>query len=158
VPFARQGSNTETLPASGGTREARVAYQIDITRTAADKGVLVYTKDGDKIVDTPCWFDPKVRIPAKTYTGCSATYMARAHPKKADGSYDWNKVADASWKAIFLPDDQTGHIGIFIHRGTDASWSDGCIIIPYSEVEKIWGSITPKDGKNVTVVVTDQGK
>jgi len=132
-----------------------MTYQIDITRTGADKGVLTYSKDGEQIVETACWFDPKVRIPAKTYTGCSATYMTRAYATKPGGGIDWNKVEDPSWKAIFLPDEQTGHTGIFIHRGTNANWSDGCIVIHEGDLQKIWSSITPRDGRNVTVTVTD---
>jgi hypothetical protein len=40
--------------------------------------------------------------------------------------------------------------------GTNAEWSDGCIVIVESEIKKIYNDILPKDGKNITVNVTDE--
>ena len=120
-------------------------YLIEVERdTATGKGRLSYSHS-DITVDTPCWYQLENPIPEKQYTGCSATHMAtkkNSKGKKREG--------------IFIPDEQTGRQGIFIHMGTDCSWSEGCIVIEESEVLRIWNSIEPKDGANVTVVVKNR--
>ncbi|MBI3469279.1 MAG: L,D-transpeptidase [Planctomycetes bacterium] len=116
-------------------------YTIDIKR-GKDSGTLTYS--GGVSVSTTCWWDPKRKIPARTYTGCSATTMAT---KK-------NSLGKPR-EAIFFPD-VPGYKGIFIHMGTNAAWSDGCIVIAEAEIKKIYNDILPKDGKNVTVTVSDE--
>lgn len=37
-------------------------------------------------------------------------------------------------EGIFLPNDQSNRIGIFIHMGTSAAWSEGCIVIDEQEL------------------------
>lgn len=111
------------------------SYEIRVVRGKTD-GQLNYT--GGISLSTKCWWDPVKKIPANTYTGCSATTMAT---KK--------------FQAIFLPN-VPGYTGIFIHKGSSAAWSDGCIVIAESEIKKIYNDVMPKDGRNVTVIVEDQ--
>jgi hypothetical protein len=111
-----------------------MAYTISVKRGKAD-GTLSYS--GSISVSTKCWWDIANKIPAAEYPGCSKTMMHSKHRK-----------------AIFIPD-VPGHTGIFIHKGTSASWSKGCIVIAESQMLKIWNDITPEDGRNVTVEVTD---
>jgi hypothetical protein len=109
-------------------------YTIQVKRGKAT-GTLTY--NGSISVTTKCWWDLAKKIPAADYGGCSKTFM---HTKKR--------------RAIFIPD-VPGFKGIFIHKGTSASWSDGCIVIDETQMLKIWNDIKPEDGRNVTVEVSD---
>lgn len=57
-------------------------------------------------------------------------------------------------EAIFLPD-IAGFSQIFIHMGKPPyeKWSDGCVVIEESKMTEIYNAISPKNGKNVTVVI-----
>jgi hypothetical protein len=116
-------------------------YTINVSRGAKD-GTLKFTH-GAINISTKCWWDPKAKIPARTYTGCSATTMKT---KK-------NSLGRPR-EAIFIPS-VPGYRGIFIHMGTSAAWSDGCIVIREKEMLKIFKAIVPKNGKNVNVIVKD---
>lgn len=85
--------------------------------------------------EVDCWEAPDNLIPAKTYTGCSTTLMATKQ-----------------FKSVYLPDDQTGKTGIFIHQGSSPSDSDGCIVASKLRVEEIYDTV-PRDAANMTVVV-----
>ena len=122
-----------------------MAYEIKVVR-GKEKGTLTF-KHGSVSVNTTCWWKLTNAIPAKTYTKCSATWMSSKKNSKGQKR-----------EGIYLPDDQTGKRGIFIHMGKNASWSDGCIVCLEEEVLKIWNAITPKNGFNVTVVVSDEAK
>jgi hypothetical protein len=117
-------------------------YSIKATRSVKD-GVLTFTGDG-KIITTKCYWDTAKKIPAGTYTGCSATTMARKRNSKGTPR-----------EAIFIPNVK-GYSEIFIHMGKFPyeRWSDGCIVIDESKIIEIYGSITPKNGHNVTVMTT----
>ena len=111
-------------------------YTIEVKRGEKD-GTL---KCSGAKVNTKCWWDMKNAkgvIPAGTYSGCSATTMAtKGH------------------HAIFLPNVK-GWKGIFIHVGNGPNASAGCLVIKKAEMEKLYGAVDPKDGKNVTVKVID---
>jgi len=118
-----------------------MAYTIYVDR-GKKEGTLRY--DSGKVhVSTTCWWDPDKKIPANTYSNCSATTMSTKKNSKGKAR-----------EAIYFPS-VPGYTGIFIHMGTSSAWSDGCIVIRESELLKIYNSITPKGGKNVTVVVKD---
>ena len=121
------------------TTELMPNYDIVINRTEAGttKGILRFIIDGVEQFSTDCWEDPGNLIPNKDYHSCSATIMA-----------------SKGYKSIFLPDDQTGKKGIFIHQGGSPTDSDGCIVCAKSRVEQIYDAITPKDGRNVAVRIT----
>ena len=122
-----------------------MGYLIEVERdTATGSGSLSY-HHGDVTIDTPCWYQLKNPIPEKRYTGCSATHMCTKKNSKGERR-----------EGIFIPDEQTGRQGIFIHMGTDCSWSEGCIVIEESKMLRIWSSIEPKDESNVTVVVKNK--
>ena len=122
-----------------------MSYLIEVERdTATGSGRLNY-RHSNISVDTTCWFQLKNPIPEKRYTGCSATHMQTK--KNSQGGRR---------EGIYIPDEQTGREGIFIHMGTDCSWSEGCIVIEEIEVLKIWNSIESKDAANVTVVVKNR--
>lgn len=76
-------------------------------------------------------------IPAKVYTGCSKT-----------------KMASRGWPAIYIPDDQTGKKGIFIHKGESQSWSEGCICIAEAEMNELLALISGEAGA-ITVEVSN---
>ncbi len=59
-------------------------------------------------------------------------------------------------EGIYLPNEQTGKKGIFIHYGKNPSWSDGCIVVVEPEMLKIYNAITLKNGQNVEVIVRDE--
>src|SRR5688572_30319203 len=87
-------------------------YEISVLRVTDDSGKLTFTVDGTDQFTTDCWWDPDNAIPAKTYTDCSTTLMA-----------------SKGYKSVYLPDEQTGKKGIFVHPGTKPEHSDGCIVI-----------------------------
>ena len=121
-------------------------YTINVYRSAMDSGVLTYDGHMLRGLATKCWFDPMNRIKARSYENCSATYMNRAYGP------DDKLIPDTEWQAIFIPP----HKGVFIHKGDDPSWSEGCIVIKYEKLKPIWDDIQPRDGWNVLVVVKDE--
>lgn len=86
-------------------------YRIDVQRVTKDQGKLTFKTLGKEVFTTDCWWDPAVRIPAKTYFGCSTTIMA-----------------SKKMRSVYLPDEQTGRTGIFIHPGSGPKHPDGCIV------------------------------
>ena len=117
-------------------------YTIEVKRNITKGTGTLKFKNGSVSVNTKCWFELENPIPAKKYIGCSATHMRtkkNSQDKKREG--------------IYIPDKQTNRRGIFIHMGTNASWSEGCIVIKEKEMLKVWNAIHPKDGGNVTVIV-----
>ncbi len=110
-------------------------FQITVRRSKSS-GMLTYS--GKIHLSTNCWWDPAKKIPAGTYAGCSATTMATKR-----------------LNAVFLPN-VPGFTGIFIHQGTGPQHSDGCIVIQPAEMQRVYADIDPKDGRNVTVIVSDE--
>jgi len=115
-------------------------YKITVERGKSE-GTLTYKGSID--LSTKCWWDLVKKIPSGTYPGCSATTMNKK--KNSAGN---------PREAIYIPD-VLGFSGIFIHMGKSSNWSDGCILISESEIKKIYDDIKPKDGRNVTVEVTN---
>lgn len=117
-------------------------YTINIKRSVRD-GILTFTSAG-KTISTTCYWDTARKIPAGTYLNCSATTMAR---KK--------NSAGKPREAIFIPHVK-GFSEIFIHMGKPPfeKWSDGCIVIEENKIIDIYNAIAPKDGHNVTVMIT----
>jgi len=76
-------------------------------------------------------------IPAQQYTGCSTTVMATKQ-----------------FKPVYLPDQQTGKKGIFIHQGSKPEHSDGCIVIAQDKIKTIFDTV-PRDKQNVLVSVSN---
>ena len=99
------------------------------------EGKLSYWKDDDLVLETTSWEDPTNLIPTRTYTDCSKTTMIQ---KKRE--------------AIFLPDEQTGKKGIFLHEGRNQLWSDGCICIEKEKMDQILASVSNEKGA-ITVTV-----
>lgn len=125
-----------------------MAFEINVVRHGK-KGRLTFTH-GDVAVDTDCWWDPDVVVVAGTYAGY-ATRMAT----KADGK---TGKREAIWLGKHVPVDRGTRTAndIFIHKGRNASWSDGCIVAAENEVLKIWNAVSPKEQPNVTVVIADK--
>jgi hypothetical protein len=124
-----------------------MAFEINVVR-GKSKGRLTFTQ-GDVSVDTDCWWDPKVVVVAGTYTGY-ATHMAnKLNSRRTKREAIWlGKDAPIAHRTRKAND-------IFIHMGTSAEWSDGCIVAAENEVLKIWNAINPKEQGNVTVNVSD---
>lgn len=116
-------------------------YTISVKRGARD-GELTFVH-GTLVISTTCWWEASNKIPAGTYSGCSATTMATKR-----------NSANGAREGVFIPG-VPGHSQIFIHMGTGPAWSDGCIVIDESEMLRIYGAITPKNAQNVTVEITD---
>lgn len=117
-------------------------YTISIQRSAKN-GTLTF-RGGSKTISTKCYWNTTKKIPAGTYTNCSATTMARKLNSKGKPR-----------EAVFIPN-VAGYSGIFIHMGKPPyeKWSDGCVVIEESKIIEIYDAINPKDGKNVTVTIT----
>lgn len=132
-------------------------YTINIERGTND-GTLKFSH-GSVTVDTTCWWDPDNKIDSGTYTGY-ATWMA--NKPEADGQpCPWKgnaKHRPGIWfgNGVKSKNGTVTNNGIYIHKGTSAAWSQGCIVCAASEVLKIWNAVTPKDTANVTIVVTDK--
>jgi hypothetical protein len=125
-------------------------FTIHIKRRGVDEGRLTFRQNNIS-VDTTCWWDPAVKVDAGTYMGY-ATRMT----SKTDGQ-DGGK-REAIWLGEKIPvNGKTRNSSeIFIHKGKNAAWSDGCVVCAESEVLKIWNAITPKEQRNVTIVITDE--
>jgi hypothetical protein len=125
-----------------------MSYEIHVRR-AGKAGTLIF-ETGSLRVETTCWWDPKVVVDAGDYTGY-ATRMAT----KRDG-WDGGK-RQGIWFGKRVPvNGGTGKSdGIFIHKGTSAAWSDGCIVIVEAQMRRIWDSIHPKEQPNVAVRIVD---
>jgi len=125
-------------------------YVIRIHRRPS-LGDFVFEKDGKEVLRTTCYWDLKHKIRAGTYKWCSATRMAR----KKDSKDNTKKR-----KGIFIPG-VLYYKEIFIHEGvptnydTIDAWSNGCIVLEYNDMERVWNSITPKSGWNVVVKIED---
>lgn len=117
-----------------------MSYTITVERGKAT-GTLTYA--GSVTVTARCWWDLMKKIPAATYTGCSATTMSTKKNSRGGPR-----------EAVYFPE-VPGFRGIFIHMGTSAKWSDGCIVINETDMLKIYNDIDPKNGRNVTVTVKD---
>lgn len=134
--------------AQGARSEIAQTYSITVLRGTGETGTLTFSHGGVEI-STTCYWDNGNRIAAASYTGCSATRMAtKPDPQNPE----------LKRMGIYLPgavSPNTGAADIFIHEGPDASWSDGCIVLPRAQMEAMWNAITPKDGANVTVLVAD---
>lgn len=115
-------------------------YNITVERGKTE-GTLKYS--GTFELSTKCWWDLVKKIPANSYSGCSATTMAK---KK--------NSAGEPREAIYLAN-VPGYKGIFVHMGTSSAWSDGCIVIAEAQIKKIYNDVMPKDGRNVTVLIKD---
>jgi hypothetical protein len=113
------------------------SYKIVVHRWTSDSGRLSFYVDDELKFATSCWWAADNRIDAKTYTGCSTTLMAKK-----------------GYKSVYLPDEQTGKKGIFIHQGAGPQHSDGCIVCAKKKVEQIYNTV-PRNGQNLTVVVGD---
>jgi hypothetical protein len=112
-------------------------YKITVYCLTSDTGRLSFYVNDERKFVTPCWWAADNPIDAKTYTGCSTTL-----------------TATKGYRAVYLPDEQTGKVGIFVHQGAGPQHSDGCIVCARSKVAEIYDTV-PRNGRNITVVVTD---
>lgn len=62
-------------------------------------------------------------------------------------------MASRGWAAIYIPDEQTGKQGIFIHKGESQSWSEGCICVSQNEMAKLLDVISSEPGAITVEVV-----
>ena len=132
-----------------------MSYTIEVIR-GENSGTLKF-KSGAVSVNTTCWWDPEVKIDAGTYEKCSASWMKNKTDGKTKCPWMGNKIRrEGIFLGLGVPVNGRTSNDIFIHKGKNASWSDGCIVAAESQVWKIWEAITPKDGRNVTVIVRDQ--
>ncbi len=109
-------------------------YAVVAQRELAKKGgTLTFRVNGKEKFSTQFW--ERFPIPAGTFTG-SGEVMAK---KKRNAIYLLN-----------VP----GRKGIFIHKGTDPSWSDGCLVLADKFVQQMFKAVSPSK-KNVSIVVRD---
>lgn len=123
-------------------------YTINVGRNI-NSGSLTFNH-GSVNVSTTCWWDSNVKIDAGSYTGY-ATRMAN----KNDG-FDGGK-REGIWFGTNVPYNNGTNTSnqFFIHKGTNASWSEGCIVIVENKLIEIWNTINPKDNANVIINITD---
>ena len=132
-------------------------YVIKVER-GLQKGSLKF-KHGSVSVSSTCWWDKSNKIDSGNYTG-SATWMA--NKAESDGQpCPWKsnkKYRPGIWFGKGVKSNKGTKInnGIFIHKGTSAAWSDGCIVCATSDVLKIWKAISTKDKAIVKVIVSDK--
>ena len=126
-----------------------MSFTIQIRR-GTDSGTLTFENAGTS-VNTPCWWDPEVKVDPGTYTGY-ATRMA----SKTDGRDGLNR--EAIWLGQHVPVNGNSRTSneIFIHKGKNAGWSDGCIVCDSDEVLRIWDAVEPKEQGVITVNVMDE--
>lgn len=119
-----------------------MTYRITVNRSEKD-GILTF-KSNDKTITSKCYWNASKKIPARTYTDCSATTMSEKKNSKGKPR-----------EGVFIPS-VPGFSEIFIHMGQEPyeKWSDGCVVIPEKKLLEIYDSITPKNGHNVTVTIT----
>jgi hypothetical protein len=122
-------------------------FTINIVR-GNDCGTLTFDY-GDLHVNTPCWWDKTNVVDAGTYIG-AATRMTN----KKDGSDGGNREAIYLGQGVWMNHNRRSN-DIFIHRGSSAAWSEGCIVADRDEVRRIWQCI-PQDLYIVTINVSDQ--
>lgn len=128
-----------------------------IVERGEHEGTLKFSH-GTVSVNTRCWWDEANRIDTGTYTGY-ASWMA--NKQEPDGlPCPWknnNKYRPGIWfgKGVKSQGGTKVNDQIFIHKGTSAAWSDGCIVCASGEVLKIWNEVTPKDAPNVSIIVSD---
>ena len=120
-------------------------YAIEIVRRAVNEGTLTFS--GKTTFSCTCWWDPKDKVPAGTYSGCSATTMAQKKNSKGGPR-----------EGIYIPVPK--RTGIFIHYwpgpGADVTkWSDGCTLVLEFHMLQMCGEISPQNGRNVTVTIVD---
>lgn len=110
---------------------------INRENLVSGNGVLKFIKDGKTLIETPSFEHGGNMIPAKKYIKCSKTRMV-----------------EKDWEAIYIPDEQTGKNGIFIHKGESQSWSEGCICITEAEMEKLL-KIVPQTLESITIFINN---
>src|SRR5215813_1372324 len=123
-----------------------------VVKRSGHSGTMTFTS-GDVSVSTTCWWDLKVKIEAKS-EGYTA-YATRLANKKDSVTHE---KRPGIWlgKHVKYAHGTKSSNEIFIHEGTSAAWSDGCIVAKRSEVLKIWDAINPKEQANVLVKVIDE--
>ena len=126
-------------------------FEITVKRNG-HSGTMTFAS-GDLSVSTRCWWDLKVEIDAKSdgYV-CYATRLAN----KRDSETGEKRPGIWFGKNVKYAHGTKSSNEIFIHEGSDASWSDGCIVAKRGEVMKIWNAINPKERPNVLVKVIDE--
>jgi hypothetical protein len=122
-----------------------------LVKRGKSTGTMVFTA-GDVAVSTACWWDPDVVIEAKPegYSAC-ATHMAN----KRDSLTGDKRPGLWFGRGVKYAHGTKTSNGIFIHEGSSARWSDGCIVADRAEILKIWTAINPKEQFVVTVRVED---
>jgi hypothetical protein len=127
----------------------REGYEV-VVRRGEREGKLTFSF-GSVEVNTTCWWDADLKVDAGVYWGY-ATRMAN----KNDGVGGGKRQAVWLGKDVPSSNNTKRHHGIFIHKGTSAAWSDGCIVIPEAEVMKIWNAVHPKEYPVIKVRIEDE--
>ncbi len=132
-------------------------FKIKVVRSG-DRGRLTFS-NGATTVDTECWWDPGVVVDAGTYTGY-ATRMSKKKDgrdgAKREGIWFGGPAGAAKGSGIPVNGNARKAKEIFIHKGKNASWSDGCIVCRESDVLRIWDAIAPKEQANVDIEIVDE--
>lgn len=121
-------------------KKSAAQHTIRIDRGSGSTGVL-YFHDATQKMDFPCRWDPNNRISPGAFPRCSRTMMATKNRP-----------------AIHMPG-ATLHgrpnNNIFIHRGRDESWSDGCFVLDDDHMSQLLAAIPDADAFNITITVRD---
>ena len=150
-------------------------HTINIIRSepldSINRGTLQY-RHGNVVVDTPCWWRLKRIDPGwyvATATRMDNRFDGRTGKKreaiwfksKAKFIYPFGSIpfnphpSKDYWEPLPANNGTTTIKGAFIHKGSEPSDSDGCIVARDDEVFKIWNSINPKNEDNILIHVKD---
>ncbi|PCI95704.1 MAG: hypothetical protein COB15_11910 [Flavobacteriales bacterium] len=114
-------------------------YLVVVNRNDLLSGVgeLLFYKNGELQFSSTCWENAGNLIPAKKYVNCFR-----------------KKMPTSKRPALYIPDNQTGKEGIFIHQGVSQSNSLGCICIRKEEMFLLLNELEEQKTM-VTVSITD---
>jgi len=113
IESGRSSSSSSSSSGDSGT--------ITITMSGSTSGTLRFPAAG---INETCWFASDTPVSRGSYTG-QATYMATKTDSRTGGAR----------KGIYM------FGNIFIHEGSDPTWSQGCIVISYDSMQRLWNYI-----------------
>ena len=134
ITFTLAALASAPAEASCEAPRSSATYEIALERTGEVGGVLLLFKDGDLVLETPCWEHPEERIPAEVYGDCAAT-----------------KLSSSGLPGVFIPVPKRS--GIFVRAGKKEAVSGGAILVDDAAMKKIDDAILPKEAKIVRLRV-----
>jgi|GEM_PF-3581294 hypothetical protein len=116
---------------------------IHIFRTSKDTGTLLLSGFSFSARET-CWWNADWVIAARCYQGYPY-YMGKKYdgtagnglPHGTTGTQNYREAVHFG-QGVKWNNGKNSNDGVFLHRGTDPGWSDGCIVTRSDLVYQIW--------------------